>query len=429
MSKTDLIDTILAYVPATRRLDDEARENLGQLSEQRLSLLAKEVASASAIAKRIMDEDGVSPKAAERAVAKGSKRIKEARALFAEANRRLDERRLRQIPVPIERADLQHGWEVPFAPTAEERSDLPVVRTLSDDFIENSSKKLRAILIECFVDLEERFSSSHSGQFGKFVRRAMEMKFVEQFLRARATSLLLETWDLLLEPRRINPDPEVLTVDASFEAVMKQVRNEIVHRPSIYDPHLLSENDEVVVETRAIDGLALLGSRVIDYQPDLLVSLDGGGQIVGKLLHAQFGDDVGFRHGLVTRVHGWGMSVPQEPRRPPARVIIVDDIARSGNAIGAALNLVRSRYPHAEVRAMVIVGTGAARQKLGDMVLYMPNLALNVSVRVPWKNKSDSAFKRLKDGYLLGEEGETLTVSRDIYDRMVKRYRAALNKE
>src|SRR5207248_738735 len=144
-----------------------------------------------------------------------------------------------------------------------------VVRQLSEEFIERSSGKLRSVLVECLIDIEGRFGASPqvTEQFRKFVQQATKTRFAEQFLRARTTSMLFETLDLLLEPRSV--DPEVLMVKASFEAVVKRVRNEIVHRPSIYDPHLLSEHDEVVVETRAIDGLALLASRLLDYRPQL----------------------------------------------------------------------------------------------------------------------------------------------------------------
>ena len=91
--------------------------------------------------------------------------------------------------------------------------------------------------------------------------------------------------------------------------------------------------------------------------------------------------------------------------------------------------MVCAKYPSAEVLAMVIVGTDAAQHFLGQELLYMPNLALNLGVRVPWKTGGDAAFRQSKDAYVLGDAGHEFKVSKDIFERMVKRYQAALNKQ
>ncbi|MCA1471166.1 hypothetical protein I6F09_25205 [Bradyrhizobium sp. IC3195] len=437
MSKTELIDTILTYVPATRRLDPQARENLQSMSEGELSSLAQEVADAAEFARAVL-RDERDEAATKKVISEGAVRLRSARASFAEANRLLRDRRTRAtvaaeapVVVSVERtseASLPQGWEVPFAPSTETISAHMTAAQISEELITNASKQLGIFLVESLFDIEKRLGEpgAFGEQFRKFLQTASATDFMQEFLHARTTSMLLEAWALLLERRSREADPETLALEATFMSVLGKVRNDIVHRPAIYDPHLLAEHEDVVTETRAIDGLALLGIRLLDYKPDLVVSLDRGGQVVGRLLEAQFKSDLGFKYASVARSGGWHMS--EEPRvsKVANRILIVDDIARSGEAIAGACEFVKAKYPAAEVRAMVVVGTAPAKHRLRE-TLYMPNLALNPTVRVPWNSKGTMTFKRVRNGYVLGAK-ETLEVSRDMFERVIKRFQAALSR-
>ncbi|WP_027530102.1 phosphoribosyltransferase [Bradyrhizobium sp. WSM3983] len=431
MSKSDLIDTILTFVPATRRLDDKARENLERLSEGQLTSLAEGVADAAAHARKLLREE-VSETTAKAALTNGTARIREARTLLAEANSRLQARKASEQldKAPLVRPVVHKGWEVPFAPTIETASAHFASARLSEQLLEKAALKLGGLLVDCLAEIEVTLGNTGfiGVRFRDFLQSAFDTNFMNQFLKARTTSMLLESWDLLLERRLKDGDAESLLLEAQFEAVMREARNEIAHKPSVYDPHLLAEHEDVVIETRAIDGLALLGSRLLDYKPDLLVSLDRGGQVVGKLLDAEFGQDLKFGHALVSRFDGLQFSETRNSKARPARIVIVDDIARSGEAISEVRQFVCARYPSADVRAMVIVGTSAAKQRLGEEVLYMPNMTLNLGVRVPWKSGGNAAFRRLKDAYVLGSAEDELKVSKDIFERMVRRYQAARHK-
>ncbi|MCC8955038.1 hypothetical protein H8B02_16800 [Bradyrhizobium sp. Pear77] len=438
MSKTELIDTILTYVPATRRLDAQARENLQSMSEGELSSLAEEVTGAAAFAREVLRQESSEVKT-KKIISEGTARLRTARSHFAEANRLLHERKAKKaaeqaaasesVAQAIE-VSKPRGWGAPFAPNVERAAaHLKAIRE-SEEVIESASKQLGSFLIESLLDIEKRLGDAEpmAEQFRDFLQTASATGSVQQFLLARTTSMLLETWDLLLDRRSREADPETLAVEATFMSVLRKVRNEIVHRPAIYDPHLLAEHEDVVVETRAIEGLALLGSRLLDYKPDLLVSLDQGGQVVGKLLDAQFRPDLRFRHFSASRSGGWNMSEDHTRGAKSAnRILVIDDIARSGEAISEACSFVKARYPSADVRAMVVVGTAPAKQRLGE-TLYMPNLALNLTVRVPWKTRGDAAFKRAKNAYVLGAAEQVLEVPRDMFERLVKRYQAALSR-
>ena len=280
MAKSNLIATILEYVPAPRGRHDEAWQNLESLPEERLTdLLATVKASAAKTADIV---SGKSLSKASSALASAAHRLHTSNAKFEELNRQLKTRHAERVSRAAEHplgapavdprsVETAGGWEAPFTPVHAPGRELEA-EGLVESIVTQSTAGLRQALTEALVALESSYDPDRgfSERFRQFLADAVRTQRLHDFLRARTTSLLLEIWELVCEPGRAVP------LEPADLAMLRHIRNEVAHKPTVYDPLVLAETADVVWETRAIDSLAIMKSRMIDYQPDLLVSLDRG---------------------------------------------------------------------------------------------------------------------------------------------------------
>lgn len=169
------------------------------------------------------------------------------------------------------------------------------------------------------------------------------------------------------------------------ERLIEWLKKDFTLTNPAFDPVLIASGMGILEETRAIDGLAKLDLLARDFGCDTVISVAGGGEIVGEFLAKEGG--TGDSRYLVLNKTGRSYAIKGGiPNIAAAyKVILVDDLAVTGTALFKARDAVRKLFPGAEVRVVALAGTAGARVDLvegGDV--YFPNVVAGSSFDLPW---------------------------------------------
>ncbi|MBK3397454.1 MULTISPECIES: hypothetical protein [Methylobacterium] len=164
-----------------------------------------------------------------------------------------------------------------------------------------------------------------------------------------------------------------------------------------------------------IDGMAKMIARTREYDPDCVVVIGNGGQILGKLVQNNFKNSAKF----IFVEPGTNVGLQRGIPRNCSRILVLDDIARTGETMRDEISRCRHLHTRAAVRGMALVGTTRSCETLGDEVFF-PNLSAAPEPQVPWDRRGQ--YGATAQNYILGRGGETqFSFSKTLLGRAVLR--------
>ena len=153
------------------------------------------------------------------------------------------------------------------------------------------------------------------------------------------------------------------------------------------EPGFIASVSGRVRETAAIDGLAKLRSFALDYRPDIIVSVAGGGKIVGDFIAAEtkLGEKhirtLDCRHANAKMSGGWRSLVGYK------RLLLVDDIAGHPDTLCGAHHSLTHRLDDCDIQMVAFASTLETRDQLieeGHENVFVAHFSADRSVDLPW---------------------------------------------
>lgn len=153
-----------------------------------------------------------------------------------------------------------------------------------------------------------------------------------------------------------------------------------------FDLSFYSTSKGMLPNGEAMDGLAKMRAFALDYDTDAVVSLGGGGKMVGDFLAVacRLPDarsvSVSLTRGAARFAGGRGALAGAR------RILLVDDVVSAGGGLSRAYAALKGIDPSAEVRIVALVGTAGARGGLMDehRSAFVPNVTIDDEVTLPW---------------------------------------------
>lgn len=231
---------------------------------------------------------------------------------------------------------------------------------------------------------------------------------------------------------RTAPPMVVPTVTARFDSatIAREAVNVGVPRGTLTDPRSNGEvgYSHTLPESQALDCLCFVGHQLAGYRPDVVVSLDRGGRMVGRFLESAFREAHGFVHLHLNRTADGSFVIinaapkGRHPRRR-TKILLVDDIVRSGATIRNAMTQLREVNPGAEIRSIAMLGAAPGKASIGSETLYTAYITNDVGVRLPWNNSADQ-FAETPDEFIFGARagvGTSLRINKENFQRAYDR--------
>jgi hypothetical protein len=161
--------------------------------------------------------------------------------------------------------------------------------------------------------------------------------------------------------------------------------------PTDYETPFFVNANGVLDETSAIAGLARLHGAANSYDPDAVVSMAGGGEILGRFLATQSG---------IGRENYWVMNDDTKEfgtafHSRAHRILLVNDVVTSGDKLCNAYDRLQHLNFDADIRIVVFVASRAAYSKLlveGHSDAIIPNIVPKTKVKLPWDR--DGEYKK-----------------------------------
>lgn len=160
--------------------------------------------------------------------------------------------------------------------------------------------------------------------------------------------------------------------------------------------------------------------------PDVIVALNKGGRIVGEYLNRRLGDpDLSVlaveisKHDDLSRLTD-NLKLGLSPQTK--KVMIVDDISRSGETITRAIQRLKVAQPNVEISTATLVCSQASLANLTNAELICPLLVPIADVRLPYD--SHGAFSFENDVNVFGSPGNNISFTdheAELYFKEAKR--------
>ncbi|WP_269582511.1 phosphoribosyltransferase family protein [Roseibium sp. Sym1] len=145
--------------------------------------------------------------------------------------------------------------------------------------------------------------------------------------------------------------------------------------------------------------------------PDAIVALNRGGRIVGEYLGRRLGNDSCILPFNITGddESSGGLSENFKEKVPASarKIMIVDDISRSGNTITVAAKHLQSVFPYVEISTAALVCSSNSLQKLSSTGLFCPLQVPVSNVKLPYD--SHGFFVVENDVNIFGSPGNNMS--------------------
>lgn len=167
---------------------------------------------------------------------------------------------------------------------------------------------------------------------------------------------------------------------------------------------------------RAMEGLAKVRFLAHDYGADTIISMSGGGEMVGDFLAGQRRSAP---HRVVMRRHGSGFHFAGDGRQlvvEAKRILLVDDVLNRGGVLTAAHTQIASLARSASIQIVALVGTAEARSSLMDQhrSAFVPNVTVDEETDVPWTRDGTYVYASGKHTFGAGGARPWTVASREL---------------
>jgi hypothetical protein len=223
------------------------------------------------------------------------------------------------------------------------------------------------------------------------------------------TSALAKASGLDIDPHRSADERDELLRRIRAKAEWRAFHNLIDH-----EPRLVTDS---VDPARAISALATMQRALAAYNPDAIVAVAGGGEIVGDFLRKQIGMDA--RRYFVASCKDGEYTLDRDLRTCGVikRVVIIDDISRTGRTLTSIRNHTFGGMDAIEFKALALVSAAVAIDRIRDFFLLLPVVSQSSNVSVPWDTKG--SYRTTRTSYVFGaDHGARLKVPKELYEQI-----------
>jgi adenine/guanine phosphoribosyltransferase-like PRPP-binding protein len=416
MNRESMISEILRIVPPPTRRALDARKALESLSQERLTKLASDLAATEAklpageTAKTVTAE---APEAARRLSELAALR-KEGLALLRSARHKISP--MGEVTPEAKRAAAstvlvrleREGQEGAASPLGLELSAAPADSgrmVLIEHLLSTYLKQPDAIL-DVSPDTQAHtllHEAMHDPQISRFAN-----VYLSSLASTICTLALGKASGIQFDASQTPAEREKLLRHIRATAAWRAFRNLLAHTPDMLTTSLDSSN--------AVRGLASMHRALEQFKPDAVVALAHGGEIVGNFLKNQVGLNAD-QYYVATR-KGERVVLDRELAAAVAlrRIVIIDDISRTGGTLAMVREQVLSGVE--SVKALALVSSAAATEKLQDLFLVLPFVSSSPAVSVPWNNRGTYAANAKV--YVFGAtKPEPLSVPKTFYSQVL----------
>lgn len=294
-----------------------------------------------------------------------------------------------------------------------------------DSILSESARDMRLVLIESLLatyineseEIADLFPGSRVNMLRSLLHDAIQDPQISSFasisLRTLASTLctlaLGKASGLEFDPHQRAKERDRILRQIRGRKEWRAFHNLIAHQPEIVTDSLDA--------SRAVSALATMERALAEYKPDAIVAVEGGGEIVGSFLRGQIDLDARY-YFVASKGHDGYVLDADLFACGPKRVVVVDDISRTGRTLTAICNQTFGGVSSVELKALALVSTAGATSPLRDRFLVFPVVAHSMNVSVPWDNRG--SYKSTRADHVFGADRKAppLKVPKRFYERI-----------
>ncbi|WP_051044866.1 hypothetical protein [Methylobacterium sp. B1] len=325
-----------------------------------------------------------------------------------------------QVPVPLTDtwqhpliigagSETQWSAEGPAATSHASDREATVVPVSESVLVIDKLRSLIAKQLSGVLELS-RVDEMHASQVGELFDLFLKDEVIDKYLHVQTTGMIRDILAMALNERLGFANTMQLA------PVLRHFQSRLRAPSASIETKFLSTVPPVLAETTAIDGFAKMVVRMREYEPEIVVMIKGGGEIAGKLIQRTY--DGSARFVTMDPTAGEVLLTGKLPSRG-YRVLIVDDVARTGRTMLQGLEACKSAFGVTAIRGMALIGTVESSTILGDRAFF-PTLSPDRSVSVPW-SKEGQYHGTSKDHVLGWGKPGSLSIAKSLFARAVGR--------
>lgn len=271
---------------------------------------------------------------------------------------------------------------------------------------------IRSLIAKQITNVLElsRVDETHVSQVREMFDAFLKDEVIDKYLHVQTTGMIRDILAMALHERLGLADA------VRFAPIFRHFQSRLRSPSGSVETTFLSSAPHVLAETTAIDGFAKMVIRIREYAPDIVVVIKGGGEIAGKLVQRTYNGGARF---VTLDPMAEGSLLPGKFTSDVHRVLVMDDVARTGRTMVQALDACRNTFGGTSIRGMALVGTVESAAALGDRAFF-PTLSPDRTVSVPW-SKEGQYHGTSKDHVLGWGKPESLSIAKSLFERAVGR--------
>lgn len=206
----------------------------------------------------------------------------------------------------------------------------------------------------------------------------------------------------------------IITIDAGAGDVVRLLAQTHLAEEAL-EPHFIGTVGGRIRETAAIDGLAKMRTFAIDYEPDVIITVSGGGKIVGDFIANEMKMPVEQNLTLQCRGKQTTLSGGWRLLKKFRRILLVDDIAGAPDLLCEAHRSLAYRSEGSEIQMVAFASTLGVRDQLieeGHSSVFVAHAAAEHNLEVPWDRSGVYLDKHSNHVFGASGQGTPLRVAK-----------------